>query len=434
MIQTIADFVWSYPLSILLIATGLFLTIYFKGYQFRKLFTALKLVFTGEKTTEKVKGDISHFQSLMTALAATVGTGNIVGVATAIAIGGPGALFWMWITGLVGMITKFAETLLGVAYRKENEDGEISGGPMYYIQAAFKKKWPSLSYAFFGLLGAIGLGNLIQSNSIAQSLYTSFSIPTIFTAGILILLTGIIILRGIQSIGKITEVVVPLMIGVYFITAVSILIIQWGNLGAVFDLIFTHAFTPIAATGGFIGSGLLLTIRMGIARGLFSNESGMGSAAVVAAAAKTKKPVTQALIAMTQTFIDTIIVCTITGLVILSTGVWSSGLNGVALTTSAFATVYPLSAGIIIAVSLSLFAFSTIIAWAYYGEKFLEYLYPKTKKTPYRIIYSILVGVGALLSLELVWSVADIAVAFMVLPNLAAIIWLLPRIKKEMNA
>lgn len=430
-IQNIGNFLWSYPLLLLLLGVGLFLTIMLRGIQFRRLGKAIKLIFVSEKGG---KGDISHFQSLMTALAATVGTGNIVGVATAIAIGGPGALFWMWITGLVGMATKFAETLLGVKYREQNKQGEIAGGPMYYISKAMKKKWPGMLYAVFGLLGAIGLGNMIQANAISSALSSSFSLPTASVALAIAILSGIIIIRGIKSVGKVTSVIVPVMVGAYFIAAITILVSNWSSLDTALGLVIKYAFNPTAATGGFIGSGVLLTMRMGVARGLFSNESGLGSAAIASAAAKTKKPVTQALIAMTQTFIDTIIVCTLTGLVIISSGVWDSGLNGVVLTTTAFASTFPLLADYVVALSLSLFAFSTIISWSYYGEKFLEYITNHSfNPIIYRISYIALSGVGAILSLELVWGIADIAAALMAIPNLIALVILLPVIRKEMK-
>jgi AGCS family alanine or glycine:cation symporter len=337
----------------------------------------------------------------------------------------------MWVTGLFGMVTKYAETLLGVKYRKINDEGEIAGGPMYYIKEAMGKKWPAALYAFFGLIGAIGLGNLIQANSISQSLTEAFNMNPFIIALLLMILTAFVVLRGIKSIGKVTEIIVPIMIAGYFITALIIVITHVEILGDVFRLIIQSAFNPTAATGGFVGVGVLMTIRMGVARGLFSNESGLGSAAVVAAAARTKKPKTQALIAMTQTFIDTIIVCSLTGIVIIISGVWDSGLNGVALTTAAFATSFPGMAQYMIAISLSLFAFSTIIGWSYYGEKFLEYLRPKHHRPYiYRIVYVLVAGVGALMSLELVWAFADISAAMMAIPNLIALLILLPKIKK----
>lgn len=433
-LQSTSDFIWMYPLAILLIATGIFLTIKFKGLQFRELGHALRLIFhKHEKKGEKHKGDISHFQALMTALAATVGTGNIVGVATAIAIGGPGALFWMWITGLLGMVTKFAESMLGVMYRTKNKNGHMSGGPMYYIRDGLGWKKLAGAFALFGVIAAIATGNMIQANSIAEILQTNVNIPTIITGIILMLGTAFIIFKGIKGIGKFTSVVVPIMIGLYLTSGLYIIFSNITLLPDVFGLIFRYAFTPLAGIGGFAGSVVMITIRMGLARGLFSNESGLGSAPVVAAAARTKQPMTQALISMTQTFIDTLMVCTITGLVILLTGAWQSGLNGATLTSQAFSTGVGFLGPTIITVSLVLFAFSTIIGWSYYGEKFLEYLFSEKAVKGYRLIYSAFVFIGAILSLEIVWAIGDVAIALMAFPNLIAIIALSPKIKKEIE-
>lgn len=432
--KTTSDFIWMYPLAILLIATGIYLTIKFKGLQFREFFHSFKLIFfKHEKKDKKHHGDISHFQALMTALAATVGTGNIVGVATAIAIGGPGALFWMWITGLLGMITKFAESMLGVMYRTKNKNGHISGGPMYYISQGLGWKKLAGAFSIFGVIAAIAIGNMIQSNSIADVMQSNAGIPVVWTGFVLMIGTAIIIYKGIHSIGKFTGIVVPIMIGLYLISGLYIIFSNITMLPKIFEMIFRYAFTPIAGVGGFAGAAVMITIRMGIARGLFSNESGIGSAPVVAAAARTKQPMTQALISMTQTFIDTLMVCTITGLVILLTGAWEMGLNGATLTSEAFKLGVGGLGSYIITISLVLFAFSTIVGWSYYGEKFLEYLFGEKVIKGYRVVYVLFVLLGAILSLEIVWAIGDIAIALMAFPNLIAIIALSPKIKKEVE-
>ncbi|MCF7799061.1 sodium:alanine symporter family protein [Candidatus Woesearchaeota archaeon] len=427
----LGDFIWSYPLPILLLGTGIILTIALKGMQFRHLGHALKMAFSRHKDSHKQEGDISHFQALMTALAATVGTGNIVGVATAIAIGGPGALFWMWITGLLGMATKFTESFLGIKYRMKNKFGHMSGGPMYVMSRRLKWKYAAGFFAVMGAFAAVAVGNMIQSNSIADVINANLQIPKVVTAIVLMITVGIIILKGIHSISKVTGKLVPVMIGLYFIGAIYIVFANIELLPKAITLIIKSAFSGTAATGGFVGAGVMMTIRMGVARGLFSNESGMGSAPVVAAAAKTKNPMTQGLISMTQTFIDTIVVCTLTGLVIIITGVWQTDLNGATLTSSAFATGIPSFGNYIVLITLVLFAFSTIIGWGYYGEKFLEYLFSTKIIHAYRLFYILFVGIGALLSLKLVWAIGDIAVAFMAIPNLIALIFLAKEVRKD---
>ncbi len=377
------DFVWGVPLLILLVGTGVYLTILLKGLQVRKLLYSLYLGLIKRKEDSSEPGDISHFQALMTALSATVGTGNIAGVATAITVGGPGALFWMWITGLFGMATKYSEAVLAVKYRQVDETGAMSGGPMYYIQNGLNMRWLGILFAIFASVAAFGIGNMVQSNSVAEALQLSFNIPHVYTGLILMVLTVLVIIGGIKSIGKVTGLLVPIMIVFYFVSALIILLLHIDQLPAVFALIFKSAFTGHAATGGFAGATVMLTIRWGVSRGVFSNESGLGSSPIAAAAAITKHPVSQALVSMTQTFIDTIIICTMTGLVILLSGQWINEplVTGAKLTSLAFTATLPAASflpenlgGLIVSIGLVLFAYSTILGWSYYGEKSLEFL------------------------------------------------------------
>jgi AGCS family alanine or glycine:cation symporter len=421
----LGGWVWGAPMLILLVGTGLWLTVLLRGVQFSKLGHALYLGLIRRKEDSDEEGDISHFQALMTALSATVGTGNIAGVATAIAIGGPGALFWMWVTGLVGMATKYGEAVLA-------ELGEMCGGPMYYIERGLNKKWLACCFALFAAVASFGIGNMVQSNSVAAAVKASFNIPVGVTGIILAVATGAVIIGGIKSIGRVTGVLVPIMIVFYVCGAMVILAMHVGEIPAALGLIFTQAFNPTAATGGFAGAGVMMAIRMGVARGVFSNESGLGSAPIAAAAAKTKHPVTQALVSMTQTFIDTIIVCTMTGLVIIISGAWTSGKNGAELTSVAFDAAMPGSwGGLIVTIALILFAFSTIIGWSYYGEKSMEYLWGVKVVMPYRVAWVIFVALGAFLKLDLVWNISDVFNGLMAFPNLVALLMLSPVIARE---
>jgi len=429
---TISGYVWGVPLLILLVGTGLWLTILLRGLQFSKLAHALFLGLVKRREESDEPGDISHFQALMTALSATVGTGNIAGVATAIAIGGPGALFWMWVTGLVGMATKYAEAVLAVKYRVQDEFGTMSGGPMYYIDQGLGQKWLACCFAFFAAIAAFGIGNMVQSNSVAAAVQSTFHVPVGITGVVLAIATAAVVIGGIQSIGRVTGVLVPVMIIFYVLGALVILVLHIEAIPAAIALIFAKAFSPTAATGGFAGAGVMMAIRMGVARGVFSNESGLGSAPIAAAAAKTKHPVTQALVSMTQTFIDTIVICTMTGLVIIMSGVWTSGKNGAELTSAAFAQGLPGSWGsLIVAIGLILFAYSTIIGWCYYGEKSIEYLWGEKVVKPYRVVWVIFVALGAVLKLELVWNISDVFNGLMAFPNLVALLALSPVIARE---
>ena len=426
----IGALVWGPPMLIFLVGTGLWLTIALRGIQFRKMWHSLYLALVKRKEETDEPGDITHFQALMTALSATVGTGNIAGVATAIAAGGPGALFWMWLTGLVGMATKYSEAVLAVKYRNVAEDGAMSGGPMYYISKGLGLKWLGTLFAIFAAVAAFGIGNMVQSNSVADAVNATFNVPSYVTGIILMVLTAVVILGGIKNIGKVTGLLVPIMIGFYVSGALIILIINITEIPAAFMLIFKQAFTPTAASGGFLGAGVMMAIRMGVARGVFSNESGLGSAPIAAAAAQTKHPVTQALVSMTQTFIDTIIVCTLTGLVLITTGAWNSGETGARLTTIAFQSGFP-GGAYVVTIGLMLFAYSTILGWSYYGEKSIEYLFGEKSVMPYRIVFVIFVGIGAVAKLNIVWAVADIFNALMAIPNLIGLLLLSPVIVKE---
>ena len=431
-LNAIDSFVWGVPLIVLLLGVGVYLTILLRGLQFTKLWYALWLgLFV--RTEETDEGDISHFQALMTALSATVGTGNIAGVATAIAIGGPGAVFWMWMTGLVGMVTKYSEALLAVKYRYKDERGHMVGGPMVYIKEIGKNPfWKILAGAFavFATIASFGIGNMTQSNSVAQALNATFGVSQAVTGVILAILTGAVILGGIKWIGRATSAIVPVMIALYCSAALWILATNITKIPEAFGLIFHYAFNPASAAGGFAGAAIWATIRMGVARGIFSNESGLGSAAIAAAAAKTKEPAAQALVSMTQTFIDTIIVCTMTALVILVTGSWTSGENGAPLTTLAFSSAMS-GGGMIVSISLVFFAYSTLLGWSYYGEKALESLAGVKSILPYRILFCLFVVVGATTELDIVWTFSDITNGLMAFPNLIALLLLSPIIAKE---
>jgi AGCS family alanine or glycine:cation symporter len=426
----IGAFAWGPPMLILLVGTGFWLTFALRGLQFRKLGHALYLALIKRKEDTDEPGDITHFQALMTALSATVGTGNIAGVATAIAIGGPGALFWMWVTGLVGMATKYAEAVLAVKYRVVDEYGEMSGGPMYYISRGLKMPWLGTMFAVFASFAAFGIGNMVQSNSVADAVATTYNIPHMVTGIVLMACTAAVVLGGIKKIGKVTGTLVPIMIVFYMSGATYIILANIAEVPAALIFIVKQAFNPTAAVGGFAGASIMLAIRMGVARGVFSNESGLGSAPIAAAAAQTKSPITQALVSMTQTFIDTIIVCTMTGLVLIISGLWSSGETGAALTTLAFAAEMPGGAHVV-TIGIILFAYSTILGWCYYGEKSIEYLFGVKAVMPYRIVFVLFVGVGAMAKLSLVWNISDTMNGLMAIPNLIGLLFLTPVVVSE---
>ena len=432
---TIDDFVWGPPLLVLLVGTGVYLTIRLGLLQVLRLPKAFKLIFAEDKG----EGDISSFAALATALAATVGTGNIVGVATAIKTGGPGALFWMWIAAFFGMATKYSEGLLAIKFRTLDDQGNVSGGPMYYITHGFSGKWQTIAkplayfFAFAGVLVAwLGIGTFSQVNSITASLQNSFDWSPKIVSVILALITAAIIFGGIQSISKVSEKVVPFMAGLYILAALVVIFTNFNQLLPVLEMVFQSAFTGKAAVGGFAGATVMVAMRLGIARGVFSNESGLGSAPIAAAAAKTEEPVEQGLISMTGTFIDTIIICTLTGLAILVTGQWSGSLEGAPMTQSAFSSVFGTFGEIALTLSLVLIAFTTILGWSYYGERCFEFIFKSTKFLPlYRLIFVVMVALGGYLTLDVVWKIADIVNGLMALPNLIALLVLSPIIFKE---
>jgi AGCS family alanine or glycine:cation symporter len=435
-LTAIRDFIWGLPLIVLLVGTGIFLTIRLRGLQIRGLFYSLYLAFFKRKEDDEQEGDISHFQALMTALAATVGTGNIVGVAIAISAGGPGALFWMWITGIFGMATKYAEAVLAIKYREVDKFGTMSGGPMYYISKGLGWKWLGTLFAIFAFIAAFGIGNMVQSNSVADGVRAAFGIPNWVTGIILATFTAMVILGGIKSIAKVTQILVPFMIIIYITAASVILLMKISVIPQIFALIFKHAFTPTAAVGGFLGATVMHAMRMGVSKGVFSNESGLGSAPIAAAAAKTPNPVKQALVSMTQTFIDTLVVCTMTGLVLILSGLWKHGpeLKGAKLTAMAFGQFLPGGIGeFIVTLTLIFFAYSTILGWCYYGEKSIEYIFKGRAIKIYRVVFVIFVAVGTFLKLETVWRLSDIMNGLMAFPNLVGLVGLSAIIVSETN-
>jgi len=413
-----SGWVWGPPMLVLLMGTHLFLTIRLRFIQ-RYLGRAIKLSF---QRTREGEGDISHFGALMTALAATIGTGNIVGVATAVAAGGPGAVLWIWLTGVFGIATKYGEAVLAVKYRTVNSRGEMAGGPMYVLERGLKCKWLAVLFALFTAVAAFGIGNMVQANSIAELLEESLGVPRAGSGLVMMLLTGLVILGGIRSIARVCEILVPFMALAYISGCLVLLAFGWSTIPATIKLIVTSAFTGHAAAGGFLGASVSMAMRYGVARGLFSNESGLGSAPILAAAAQTTNPVRQALVSSTGTFWDTVVVCLMTGLVLVNSGVWMSGAGeGAELTKAAFSTI-PVIGPTILVVGLLTFVFSTILGWSYYGEKAVEYLLGRGAVLPYRWLWTVAVMVGPLLTLKIVWPLADIANALMAIPNLIALL------------
>lgn len=419
MLRTISSFIWGPPLLILIAGTGIYFSVLIGFLQIRLLPYSLKLAFS-KKQDQHAEGDISHFQALMTALAATVGTGNIVGVATAVLLGGPGALFWMWISAFFGMATKYAEAVLAVKYRVQDADGEMSGGPMYYLERGLNQKWLGVLFALFGAGAAFGIGNLVQANSVAGVVHSTFHVPAWLTGLLLTIFTGLVLLGGIQSIGRAAAFFVPVMAAFYVIAGLIVIAMNIADVPAALGLVFKDAFTGEAAAGGAVGA----VIRYGVARGVFSNEAGLGSASIAAAAAKTDLPARQALVSMTQVFIDTIVICSITGLTIILAGQYDSGLKGSELTTAAFSEFLGSAGAYIVAIGLVFFASSTIIGWSYYGEKCFSYLFSKKTVRYYRIAFVLTVFLGAVTSLETVWTFADMMNGLMALPNLIGLIGL----------
>ena len=418
-LSQVSDLVWGIPLLVLLFGTHIYLTFRLRFIQ-RFIGKAIKISLGRNK---EGKGDISQFGAMTTALAATIGTGNIVGVSTAIAAGGPGAVLWMWLTGVFGIATKYSEALLSVKYRVTTKEGLMAGGPMYVLEKGLNMKWLGIIFAAFTAVTAFGIGNMVQANSISQLVHQTFGISNWITGIVLTVLTAVVIIGGIKSIAKVCESLVPFMAIFYVLGCTILLVINYSTIPQTLSLIFTSAFTGHAMVGGFVGAGVKEAIRYGIARGLFSNESGLGSAPIVAAAAQTKNPVRQALVSATGTFWDTVVVCAFTGLVIVNSYDWTKGYNGAVLTQHAFADI-PLVGPIILSVGLLTFVFSTILGWSYYGEKAMEYLFGSKTIKPYRWTWVVFVFIGCVVSLDIVWTFADITNALMAIPNLISLLLL----------
>ena len=433
------NIVWGPVMLVLLVGTGIWLTLILRGLQFGMLFYALKQAFRPHPKKDDGsdhEGDVSHFGALMTALSATIGTGNIAGVATAVVTGGPGAVFWMWITAIFGMATKYGEGVLAVKYRVTNSKGEMSGGPMYYIENGLGKKWKWLAFlfAFFGVMASFGIGSTVQANSVAQAVHSSFGIDTWITGVVLTLITAFVVLGGIQSISRVSSVVVPFMAVLYIVGGLVVVAMHFDLLLPALKVIMQDAFTGQAVAGGVVGT----VIRYGVARGVFSNEAGMGSAPIAAAAAKTDHPVRQALVSMTGTFLDTIIVCSITGIVLVMGILQSNGgtfavpdLKGAALTTATFDAMLSGYGGWMVTIGLIFFAYSTTLGWCYYGEKCATYVFGDKSVPMYRVIYVATVMLGTVLSMDMVWAAADTFNGLMAVPNLIALLLLSKVIVQE---
>ncbi|HEM4055229.1 TPA: sodium:alanine symporter family protein [Streptococcus suis] len=430
--KVINNLVWGPPLLLLLVGTGVYLTLRLGVFQIGKLPTAFRLIFSSDQSGQ---GDVSSFAALCTALAATVGTGNIVGVATAITTGGPGALFWMWVAAFFGMATKYAEGFLAIKYRTKDANGQAAGGPMHYITLGMGQKWKPLAvfFAVSGVLVALlGMGTFSQVNSIASSMSSSFGLAPQLVSIVTAISIAFFIFGGIEKISDVSTKIVPFMAILYILASITVLAVHWDQLLPTLALVFKSAFSPAAAVGGFVGATVKEAMQRGIARGVFSNESGLGSAPIAAAAAKSDNPVEQGLISMTGTFIDTLIICSLTGLSILVTGQWTvEGLEGAPLTQAAFATVFGNTGSIALTISLVLFAFTTILGWSYYGERCIEFLFGTKSILPYRLLFVAMVALGGFLKLDLIWTIADIVNGLMALPNLIALLALSPVIIKE---
>ncbi len=430
LVGDVNSIVWGVPMLVLIAATGIFLMAGLLFMPLRKLFHAFGLLMSPQRLGE---GDIPPQKALATALAATVGTGNIAGVATAIFLGGPGALFYMWVIALIGMATKYAEAVAAVSYREVDSRGMHVGGPMYYLRDGVGARFPALgkilafAFAMFAAIAAFGIGNGVQSNSVAHALESSFGVEPLVTGLVMMVIVGLVLIGGIKRIADVAGALVPLMIILYVGAAAVILVINAAAIPDAFGLIFKYAFEPVAAAGGFAGAAVAAAIRYGVARGVFSNEAGLGSAAIAHAAAKTNSPVTQGHVAMLGTFIDTIIVCTMTGLVIITSGLWTSGETGAALTSAGFASALPLGAEIV-AVALAVFAFTTVLGWSYYGERSIQFLLGEKAIWPYRLVWILAIPVGAMFDLGLIWLIADTLNAMMAIPNLIGLLILGPMI------
>ncbi len=430
-VSALNSIVWGPLMLFLILGTGLYLMYGLSFMPLRRIGYSFRLLWQGREKKDG-EGDIAPFNALMTSLSATIGTGNIAGVATAIFLGGPGALFWMWCTALVGMATKYAEAVLAVKYREVDGNGHHIGGPMFYIKNGLKPHWAWLGtcFAIFGALAGFGIGNTIQANSVADVMNNTFAVPHLVTGVIIAILAALVLIGGIERIASVAGKLVPLMALTYLFSGLFILLLNFETLPAAFSLIFTHAFTPVAATGGFAGAAVWAAIRFGVARGIFSNEAGLGSAPIAHAAAATNNPVKQGHIAMLGTFIDTIILCSITGLVIITSGVWTQGETGASLSSAAFESLLPGAGGYIVTFGLSIFAFTTILGWSFYSEKCVEFLLGERAIKVFRLFWIVAIPIGASASLDFMWLVADTLNALMAIPNLLALILLSPVVFK----
>ncbi len=432
LVNSVNGLVWGPPMLVLILGTGLFLMAMLKFMPLARIGTGFALIWRGRTKGDEETGEISPFQALMTCLAATVGTGNIAGVATAIFLGGPGALFWMWCTALVGMATKYCEVVLAVHYREKDDRGEHVGGPMYAIKNGLGKRWVWLggAFAIFGGLAGFGIGNMVQVNSMALALEATFSVPLWVTGLVTMLFVGLVILGGIKRIGAVAAALVPFMCVAYVIAGIVVLVVHAAEIPHAFELIFTHAFTPIAATGGFAGAAVMAAIRFGVARGIFSNEAGLGTAGIAQAAGTTQSSVRSGVIGMMGTFIDTIIICSITGLAIICSGVWTGGESGAALSAAAFESAMPGIGGALLTIALVVFAFTTILGWSYFGEKCWEFMVGTKAIWPFRVIWVLAVPFGAIAQLDFAWLLADTLNGLMAIPNLVSLLLLSPVVAK----
>jgi AGCS family alanine or glycine:cation symporter len=426
--NSLNGFVWGPAMLVLILGTGLYLQVRLLGMPIRRIGAGLRLVWRGRDVDPDLPGEVSPFSALMTCLAATIGVGNIAGVATAIALGGPGAVFWMWMTALVGMATKYAEVVLAVHYRERDAQGRYVGGPMYAIRNGLGKRWAWLGtlFAVFGGLAGFGIGNMVQANSIAAAMQNSFGVAPSVTGVVLLVLTGAVVLGGIKRIASVSNWLVPFMAIGYVVAGLIVLAVHWDRIPAAFELILTTAFTGTAAVGGFTGAAMMAAMRYGVARGIFSNEAGLGTAGIAQAAGMSASPVRSGLIGMMGTFFDTIVVCSMTGLAIVVSGVWTSGKTGAELTQLAFQSAMPGFGDEVVAVALAIFAVTTIFGWSYYGERCWQFLAGTWTIKPYRVLWTVAVFFGAVAHLDLAWTIADTLNALMAVPNLVALLALAP--------
>ena len=430
LVQDVSSALWGIPTIFLLVGVGIFISFITAFIQIRRFGYSWSLI-SGKFDDPDDPGEISHLQALNASLSATIGVGNIAGVGTAIAMGGPGAIVWMWITAIFGMGLKYGECLLSLKYRVINKNGSVSAGPMYYLERGLKQKWLGVLFALFAAIASLGIGNMIQANSVAEPFADYFHVPKVATGLVLGFLVFLVIIGGIKRIAQVASKMVPIMALYYIIGAIVVIVANFDQIGLAFQIIFHDAFSGTAATGGFTGAALAQTIRFGVARGVFSNEAGLGSSPIAHGAAKTKEPVREGLVAMLGPFIDTIVVCTMTALVIILTGAYTTGATGASLTTTAFEMGLPGPGGATVAIGIVFFALSTIITWSYYGDRCVAYLLGEKLVVPYRFLYCFLIPVGAALELPTVWAIGDIMNAMMIWPNLIGIIFLSPVIFRE---